>query len=69
MLDLELFGRVLRLRWLWYEWTEPDRPWVGTEVSCTDIDKQFFRASTEVFLGQVLGVYMAIRACTKGPST
>jgi mannosylglycoprotein endo-beta-mannosidase len=51
VLDLELFSRALRLRWLWYQWTEPDRPWVGTEVPCNEIDKQLFRASTLVTLG------------------
>jgi hypothetical protein len=51
ILDLELFGRALHIRWLWYEWTEPDRPWVGTEIPCNDVDKQLFRASTEVILG------------------
>lgn len=30
ILDLDLFSRALRLRWLWYQWTSPDRPWVGT---------------------------------------
>jgi hypothetical protein len=51
VLDLELFGRALRLRWLWYQWTEPDRPWVGTEVPCNEVDKQLFRTSTQVTLG------------------
>jgi hypothetical protein len=40
VLDLDLFSRALRLRWLWYAWKEPERPWVGTEVPCTDADKQ-----------------------------
>ena len=30
ILDLDLFSRALRLRWLWYEWTDSDRAWVGT---------------------------------------
>jgi hypothetical protein len=51
ILDLEIFGRALRLRWLWYEWTEPDRPWVGTEVPCNEVDKHFFRMSTTVTVG------------------
>jgi hypothetical protein len=51
VLDLELFGRALRLRWLRYEWMEPDTPWVGTAVPCNNTDKQFFRANTEVTLG------------------
>jgi len=32
VLDLSCFGRALRLRWLWYAWTEPDRPWVVTST-------------------------------------
>jgi hypothetical protein len=51
VIDLELFRRALRLRWLWYQWTEPDHPWVGTEVPCSDIDKQLFRVSTIVQIG------------------
>jgi len=51
ILDLDLFSRALRLRWLWYQWTDPDRPWVGTEPPVDKIDKQLFRASTTVTLG------------------
>ena len=51
ILDLDLFIRALRLRWLWYQWTDPDRPWVGTEPPVDKIDKQLFRASTTVTLG------------------
>jgi mannosylglycoprotein endo-beta-mannosidase len=51
VLDLERFSRALRLRWLWFEWTESDRPWVGTEVPCSEVDHQLFRASTVVTLG------------------
>ncbi|XP_071679995.1 uncharacterized protein [Lolium perenne] len=32
VLDLEKFSRALRLRWLWDEWTAPDKPWVGSET-------------------------------------
>jgi hypothetical protein len=28
ILDLDKFSRALRLRWLWYKWTAPDKPWV-----------------------------------------
>jgi mannosylglycoprotein endo-beta-mannosidase len=51
VLDLERFSRALRLRWLWYEWVEPERPWVGTEVPCSDLDRQLFRISTVVTVG------------------
>jgi mannosylglycoprotein endo-beta-mannosidase len=51
VLDFERFSRALRLRWLWYQWVEPDRPWVGFDVPCDEIDKQLFRASTLVSVG------------------
>jgi hypothetical protein len=48
VLDLDLFSRALRLRWLWYAWKEPERPWVGTKVPCTEADKQLFGTCTVV---------------------
>ena len=48
ILDLDVSSRELRLRWLWYLWTEPDRPWVGSEPPVDAIDKQLFRSSTVV---------------------
>jgi hypothetical protein len=42
------------VRWLWYQWSEPDRPWVGMEVPCNELDKQLFRASTVVTVGNGL---------------
>jgi hypothetical protein len=29
VLDLHKFSRALRLRWLWYEWKDLNRAWVG----------------------------------------
>jgi len=51
ILDLDLFCRALHLRWLWFEWTSPERPWVGTEPPVNAVDRQLFRASTIVTLG------------------
>lgn len=51
VLDMELFSRALRLRWLWFQWVDPDRPWVGLEVPCNETDRQLFRASTRVIIG------------------
>lgn len=51
VLDLAMFGKALRLRWLWYEWTEPERPWAGTTLPCDVVDRQLFRMSTRVTLG------------------
>jgi len=51
VLYLERFSRALRLRWLWYEWMEPDRPWVGGNLPVNEVDRQFFRISTTVTVG------------------
>jgi len=51
ILDLDLFSRALRLRWLWFQWTESEQPWVGIEPPVDAVDKQLFRASTVVTLG------------------
>jgi hypothetical protein len=48
VLDLERFGRTLRLRWLWQEWTDDSKPWVGSELPCNEGDKVLFNASTTV---------------------
>jgi hypothetical protein len=52
VLDLEMFSRALRLRWLWFRFTDPERPWAGTDVPCNEIDKQLFRVSTTVAVGK-----------------
>jgi hypothetical protein len=52
VLDLERFGRALRLRWLWQEWGIDPKPWVGTEVPCKDIDRLLFNSSTTSTIGK-----------------
>jgi len=49
--DLDKFSRALRLRWLWQEWTDGSKPWVGLQVPCNDIDRLLFQASTSVSIG------------------
>nr|CAD39777.1 OSJNBa0060B20.13 [Oryza sativa Japonica Group] len=51
VLDLEKFTRVLRLRWLWHEWKDPTKPWVGLETPCDEIDRSLFAASTKITIG------------------
>lgn len=48
ILDLDKFARVLRLRWLWFEWDCPDKPWVGMPPPCDELDDQIFAATTKV---------------------
>jgi hypothetical protein len=51
ILDLEKFSRALRLRWLWYEWTAPEKPWVGSETPNDASDIDLFNAATRVTIG------------------
>ena len=48
VLDLEKLSRALRLCLLWKEWIEEDKAWVGMEVSCNEMDRFLFNASTIV---------------------
>ena len=49
--NLALYSRSLRLRWAWYTWKSPSRPWVGTQLPCSKTDLQLFNASTTIRLG------------------
>ena len=51
IMDLPKFGRALRLRWLWVEWSTDEPPWVGTPIPCYEVDRQMFNATTEIRLG------------------
>lgn len=51
VLDLEKFTRALRMRWLWHEWKDPTKPWVGLETPCDEIDRSLFAASTKITIG------------------
>lgn len=50
-LELEKFGRALRLRWIWQQWVDPNRPWEGSEAPVNEVDLQLFRASTHMHIG------------------
>jgi hypothetical protein len=49
--DLERSRRALCLRWLWQEWGDGPKPWVGTEMPCNDTDRLLFNCSTTVTIG------------------
>lgn len=51
ILDLFKFARALRLRWLWFEWIAPERPWFGTTVPCDQLDRDLFAAATTITIG------------------
>lgn len=52
ILDLELFHRALHLRWLWLEWNDQYWPWVSTAIPYDAMDRQLFRTSTIVTIGE-----------------
>jgi hypothetical protein len=46
--DLECFGRVLQLRWLWFKWKTPDKPWCDMELPVDGVDEALLAAATRV---------------------
>lgn len=38
------------LRWLWYEWKEPCKLWVGLGNPCDKVDSDLFYASTTIII-------------------
>jgi hypothetical protein len=51
VLHLGSFARALRLRWLWQEWTSPEKAWIGTGVPCDEGDKTLFASCTSITIG------------------
>jgi hypothetical protein len=49
--DLKIFGRALRLRWLWHSWDECDKPWKNLLGHHDQIDRAFFFVSTLISVG------------------
>lgn len=48
VLNTNKFARALRLCWLWFEWKEPTKMWVGLGNPCVAQDYDFFYASTTI---------------------
>ena len=50
LIELEKFSRALRLRWLWFQWTNPERPWSGSTstLPVDSVDMALFAAATTV---------------------
>jgi hypothetical protein len=49
--NIDKFGRVLRLKWLWRNWDVLDRKWKDLFQSNDNIDKDLFFNSTYVQIG------------------
>lgn len=48
IIELSRFSRALRIRWLWFRWSSPERPWNGSELSVDAEDMALFNAATAV---------------------
>jgi hypothetical protein len=63
-------GRALLLRWPWYAWTDPEKPWNGMPLPCDLIDMELFRASADITISDgdkwLFGV---IDRCQEVPSS
>jgi hypothetical protein len=51
VLNLGKFASALRLRWLWFEWATPAKPWLGLGTPCDEDDRNLFAAATTVKVG------------------
>lgn len=49
--NLVAFASALRLHWLWLRWQPEDRPWKGTVLPCTEVDRALFSACTVISIG------------------
>jgi hypothetical protein len=49
--DLDKFARALRLRWLWHQWDEKEKPWKHLLRITDKKDRQLFFQSTKVQIG------------------
>jgi len=49
--DLACFNRALRLRWPWYQWTEPTKPWTGMPLKLSLEEQELFRLCTKITVG------------------
>ena len=51
ILNLDKFAMALRLRWLWLEWVDDSKTWIGLGNPCNSMDCEFFAAATRVTIG------------------
>ena len=47
----QISRRSLRMRWLWKEWKDDTKPWVGLGNPCSTHDRDLFAAATKVTIG------------------
>ena len=49
--DLACFNRALRLRWMWYRWAAPDKPWTELTIKMSKSEEELFKTCTIITLG------------------
>jgi hypothetical protein len=49
--NLKVLGWALRIRWLWLQKTEPNRPWSTLPIHVTDKAKALFSAAIQTEVG------------------
>ena len=50
-MHLAKFAQALRLRWLWFEWTDRGKAWIGLGSPCDAEDLDLFYAATSITIG------------------
>ena len=53
--DLACFKRALRLRWMWYRWAAPDKPWTELTIKMSKSEEELFKTCTIITLGNGKG--------------
>jgi hypothetical protein len=51
ILDLNKFNQALRVRWRWFDWKDPNKPWALMRIALNRIEETLFRACTSITLG------------------
>ena len=49
--DIEKFSMALRLRWLWFDRMNSEKPWVGTPSPNSAVDQELFASSVSISIG------------------
>jgi hypothetical protein len=42
ILDLNKFNQALRVRWRWFQWKDPNKPWVKMSIILNGIEEELF---------------------------
>jgi mannosylglycoprotein endo-beta-mannosidase len=49
--ELASFNRALRLRWPWFKWTDPTKPWSDMDIRLTEGERELFKLCTTITIG------------------